>query len=147
MLEELEPKVVGHFDLIRLLASNPNADLKTMGGGVVWEKVMRNLERVKEQGGLMEINSAGLRKGLKEPYPEKAICEAWKGKGGRFTLSDDSHGIEQVGSNYLRMFEFLKDLGVEEVWTFESREVERLEKRELVYKKIGMDEVKATFRE
>lgn len=147
MLGELKPKVVGHFDLIRLLASDPNAELKSMGGGAVWEKAVRNLERIQEQGGLMEVNSAGLRKGLREPYPGKTICEVWKGMGGRFTLSDDSHGIEQVGTNYLRMFEFLKGLGVEEVWTFESREVENMEKRELVYKRITMDEVKATFKE
>ncbi|CAG8973747.1 hypothetical protein HYALB_00007696 [Hymenoscyphus albidus] len=147
MLGELKPRVVGHFDLIRLLASEPDAELESMGSGIVWEKVLRNLQRVKEQGGLLEVNSAGLRKGLREPYPGKKICEVWKGMGGRFTLSDDSHGVVQVGTNYLRMFEFLSDLGVEEVWTFESKEGENGGKRELMYKMVGMDEVRASFKE
>lgn len=32
--------------------------------------------------------------------------------GGRFTLSDDSHGIEQVGLNYARVMESVKRAGI-----------------------------------
>lgn len=37
--------------------------------------------------------------------------------GGKFTMSDDSHGIAQVATNYGRGIEYLASLGVEEVWT------------------------------
>ncbi|EPE28277.1 PHP [Glarea lozoyensis ATCC 20868] len=141
MLRALKPRVVGHFDLIRLLAKEPDADLKTYGGGRVWEKAIRNLEIVKEQGALLEVNSAGLRKGLKEPYPGKSVCEVWKEMGGKFTLSDDSHGIAQVGTNYVRMLDYLDGLGVEEVWT-----LEKLEGKELVEKKVTLKEVRETFK-
>jgi histidinol-phosphatase (PHP family) len=57
MLQELRPPVVGHFDLIRL------------------EKIQRNLEYVASYGGLLELNSSGLRKGLAEPYPCLPICQ------------------------------------------------------------------------
>lgn len=74
MLKELKPPVVGHFDLIRLWSDDKDVNLKEMGGEV-WQKVVRNLKLIKEQGGLLEVNSAALRKGMKEPYPGRAICE------------------------------------------------------------------------
>ncbi|TVY42396.1 putative histidinol-phosphatase [Lachnellula occidentalis] len=139
MLLALKPRVVAHFDLIRLLCAKPNLCLRTLKG--VWEKVVRNLRVVVEQGGLLEINSAGLRKGLEEPYPGRAVCEAFRGMGGRFTLSDDSHGIEHVGTNYGRAFEYLEGLGVEELWTFERVG------EELRLKSVRLVDVKATFKE
>jgi histidinol-phosphatase (PHP family) len=42
--------------------------------------------------------------------------------GGKFTLSDDSHGIAQVGTNFGRAIEYLESLGVKEVYTFERSE-------------------------
>jgi hypothetical protein len=41
----------------------------------VWERIMRNLKLVKEQSGLLECNTAALRKGLDEPYPCRGIAE------------------------------------------------------------------------
>jgi histidinol-phosphatase (PHP family) len=73
MLLTLKPRTVGHFDLIRLLSDEPDRDLKTFEG--VWERIMRNLSVIVEQGGLVEINSSALRKGLKEPYPTRSVCE------------------------------------------------------------------------
>ena len=72
MVTALKPPVVGHFDLIRLLSSDPNQDLHT--NPMVWEKVERNLKNIKDYGGVLELNSSALRKGLKEPYPQLAIC-------------------------------------------------------------------------
>lgn len=39
--------------------------------------------------------------------------------GGKFTMSDDSHGIAQVATNYSRAITYLESLGVKEVWTFQ----------------------------
>lgn len=73
MLLTLKPLTVGHFDLIRLLSDEPDGDLRALEG--VWARIVRNLQVVLEQGGLVEINSSALRKGLKEPYPSRSICE------------------------------------------------------------------------
>lgn len=35
--------------------------------------------------------------------------------GGRFTLSDDSHGIDQVGLNYSKVLECVKRAGITEI--------------------------------
>lgn len=73
MLKRLKPKVVGHFDLIRLLSDQPDRELSDWPG--VWTRITRNLDLIKEQAGLLEINSSALRKGLREPYPSKSVCE------------------------------------------------------------------------
>lgn len=41
--------------------------------------------------------------------------------GGEFTMSDDSHGIAQVGTNYSRGLSYLERLGVRNLWTFERQ--------------------------
>jgi len=39
--------------------------------------------------------------------------------GGKFTLSDDSHGVAQVGLNFQRVKAYLEDIGVETLWYLE----------------------------
>ncbi|KAK7750806.1 hypothetical protein SLS62_007205 [Diatrype stigma] len=117
MLQALRPRIVGHFDLIRLLSSNPGFDVREWKG--VWERIMRNLEFVASYEGWLECNSSALRKGLQEPYPCRIIAKEWIKLGGQFTLSDDSHGIAQVGTNYGRALDFLTSLGVSSVFTLE----------------------------
>ncbi|CRK30364.1 hypothetical protein BN1708_000896 [Verticillium longisporum] len=117
MLTALRPRVVGHFDLIRLLSEDPGRDVSTWAG--VWQRIVRNLELVRSFDGLLECNSAALRKGLAEPYPNRLISEKWLSMGGRFTFSDDSHGIDQVATNYLRNIDYLESLGVSTVYTLE----------------------------
>lgn len=75
MLTTLRPPVVGHFDLIRLLAHFERHGQSLKQWPDVWTKVKRNLAAVKQYGGCLEINSAGLRKGLREPYPCADICK------------------------------------------------------------------------
>ena len=119
MLKALQPKVVGHFDLIRLLSEQPGRDLREWKG--VWQRVVRNLQEIVQQGGLMEINSSALRKGLAEPYPARSVCEEYVKLGGKLTLSDDSHGVAQVATNFGRAVDYLESLGVEELWLLEGK--------------------------
>lgn len=117
MLTALKPRIVGHFDLPRLLSSNPNRDPRMWNS--VWEKIQRNLKFVGSYGGWLECNTSALRKGLLEPYPCRAIAEEWLKLRGRFTFSDDSHGIAQLGTNYVKGLEYLESLGVNQVWKWE----------------------------
>jgi len=36
--------------------------------------------------------------------------------GGRFALSDDSHGTDQIGTNYPRLMKFIQTLGIKELY-------------------------------
>ena len=73
MLQALKPPVVGHFDLIRLKSDDANRSFTTWPE--VWEKVMRNLKFIAEYGGVVELNSSSLRKGMSEAYPQVEICK------------------------------------------------------------------------
>ncbi|TEY80884.1 hypothetical protein BOTCAL_0036g00120 [Botryotinia calthae] len=145
LLQTLKPKVVGHFDLIRLLSANPDRDLTEWKG--VWDMVLRNLLEVVKYGGLLEINTSALRKGLKEPYPGRQICEAYIRFGGKFTISDDSHGIGHVGTNFVKAIDYIESLGVEELYTFERTTLVGSNgiNQTLGLKSVTLSSVKETF--
>ncbi|KAI0150364.1 Polymerase/histidinol phosphatase-like protein [Xylariaceae sp. FL1272] len=150
MLTALRPRVVGHFDLIRLLSVDPGRDVRHWPG--VWERIERNLAFVASYGGWLECNSSALRKGLAEPYPCRVIAEKWISLGGRFTLSDDSHGIVQVGTNYSRALDFLASLNVTTLWTFEKKlrpqvtEEEKAQVPGLVDVPVALDSIQSVVR-
>ncbi|KAF8531789.1 Polymerase/histidinol phosphatase-like protein [Trichophaea hybrida] len=120
MLTQLRPAVIGHFDLIRLMATDGgNSDLMAYGNAV-WDKVIRNLEFIKSYNGLIELNSSSMRKGWSTPYPGRDVCKAFMAMRGRFTLSDDAHAAAQVGLNYHRVVEYAESLGMTELWYLEK---------------------------
>ncbi|KAL2000765.1 hypothetical protein VTN02DRAFT_2649 [Thermoascus thermophilus] len=110
MLKQLKPLVVGHFDLIRLKSDDPERSFAQWPG--VWKRILRNLDFIAEYGGMLELNSAALRKGMSEPYPKAEICKEFLARNGRFCLSDDSHGVDQVGLNFHRVLDFLGTAGI-----------------------------------
>lgn len=135
MLQALRPPVVGHFDLIRLLSDHRDAEFEDMKG--VWERIQRNLEYIVSYGGILELNSSGLRKGLAHPYPCLSVCQVshtacdhsfpelnfltliaqlFLRMEGRFAMSDDSHGIDQIGTNYHRLLAFIQQAGIKEIY-------------------------------
>ena len=56
-----------------VLSDHPDAEFKDMKG--VWERIQRNLEYIASYGGILELNSSALRKGLAQPYPCLPICQ------------------------------------------------------------------------
>lgn len=125
VISQLQPHVVGHFDLIRLFepADEVDSSGKRLGDVVletdwpeVWHLALRNIRAVAAYGGLFELNSAAIRKGWSTPYPRRDFAEAIIQNGGRFCLSDDSHGLNQVGLNYHKVWQYVKELGLDKVY-------------------------------
>ncbi|KAI6712670.1 hypothetical protein PZA11_005302 [Diplocarpon coronariae] len=143
MLRVLHPRVVGHFDLVRLLSDAPNASPRRGDG--VWERMVRNLRVIVDQGGLLEVNSSALRKGLQEPYPMRCVCEEFLKLGGKLTLSDDSHAIGHVGTNYGRSIEYLESLGVDEIFTLNGKD-EASGRATVSVRSVSLQSVKETFK-
>lgn len=120
VLSKLQPIVVGHFDLIRLFCSDDDFD-RTTGLKIkdldlqkdwpdIYGLITRNLRFIKSYGGIVEVNSAAIRKGWTTPYPKLDVAQAViKYCDGRFCLSDDSHAISQVGLNYHKVKRYVID--------------------------------------
>ena len=65
--------------------------------------------------------------------------------GGKFTFSDDSHGIAQVATNYGRGLDYMENLGVKELWTLERAThpgTENGTKAMLVEKSVSIAEIR-----
>lgn len=97
MLDTLRPEVVGHFDLIRL--HDPDY-LRTLSVPEIWARVMRNLERIRDVGAILDINARALLKGQPEPYVCAPILDAAAELGIGVAYGDDAHGVADVGYGY-----------------------------------------------
>lgn len=73
MLHATRPPIIGHFDLIRLKSRDFNLNWRHMPS--VWARILRNLDFIISYDGILEINTAALRKGMDEPYPKSEICQ------------------------------------------------------------------------
>ncbi|PLW11034.1 hypothetical protein PCANC_20503 [Puccinia coronata f. sp. avenae] len=112
LIDRYRPEVIGHFDLCLLF----NPDLNLQAEPTVWAKIERNIKLAISYGALIEVNSASIRKGWSTPYPSQPILKLIISLGGRLTLSDDSHGLDRVGLNYNKSFEYLKSNHVSTLW-------------------------------
>ncbi|KAJ2000263.1 hypothetical protein GGI04_002889 [Coemansia thaxteri] len=124
MLQALQPEVIGHFDLVRIF--HPYAEgvadpLEEEVAGVR-ELASRNIDYGISYGALFEVNTRAWKKGLRDAYPGRSLLEEIVGKGGRVTISDDSHGAGDVGMYYGRLREYLERAGVHELHYLERAE-------------------------
>jgi histidinol-phosphatase (PHP family) len=129
MLQRVKPAVVGHFDLIKLYAPS---DINMAGWPTVWCKVERNIQLAVGIGAMFEMNSAAIRKGWTVPYPQEDVARVVIERGGQFCLSDDSHCLGHVGSNYDKCLEYLERLGVDRVYYLTREDGEVVKQSELI---------------
>lgn len=114
LVRSLRPEVVGHLDLIK----------KARGPGwrptpAVWSAIEDCIEAIRAAGSLVEVNAAGWRKGLDEPYPGPAVLERIVAAGLPLTLGDDSHGPQFVGMDLDRARDAARDAGATELFALE----------------------------
>ena len=114
VIDRLAPAVIGHFDVILLYAPDDKKDWLSYAG--VRERARRNIEAAVGRGALFELNSAALRKGWSTPYPRHDIVAMIQEAGGKFCLSDDSHGPAQVGLNYDRLQDYVRECGIDTLY-------------------------------
>ena len=70
----------------------------------------------------VEVSTAGWRKPVDELYPASAFAEMCVEAGAAFALSSDAHVPEDVGYEYERAVETMRDWGVTEIAVFERRQ-------------------------
>jgi histidinol-phosphatase (PHP family) len=79
------------------------------------------VEAIAETGVAVEVSTAGLRKPIGEIYPAAALAEMCVDAGAAFALSSDAHVPDDVGRDYDRAIETMRDWGIDEVAVFERR--------------------------
>ncbi len=111
MVRALKPEVVGHLDLIRK-NGHLFGDVDTPA---VREAAQATLETVKDCGGILDLNTAGWRKGLDSPYPAPWLVQCAREMGVPFCFGDDSHGPDTVGAGVDDARQYLMENGVKSV--------------------------------
>ncbi|THU98477.1 histidinol phosphate phosphatase H [Dendrothele bispora CBS 962.96] len=118
ILKRFKPEIVGHIDLCRLYT--PTISIRDYSKA--WTLLTRNVDFAIEYGALFEANAAAFRKGWTTAYPSEDVMKFILERGGRLALSDDSHGPHAVGLNYHRMEEYLRKMGLNQIWFLERSE-------------------------
>lgn len=108
MVQALQTEVIGHLDVIRKNAA-PFGSVETPR---VRRAAEQTLEAIRANGAIVEVSTAGYRKGLHSPYPAPWLVQAAKRMGIGFCLGDDSHSAQHVGFRLEQARDYLLQLGV-----------------------------------
>lgn len=111
MVRALRPEVVSHLDLIRKNAPNN----ESVESEPIRESALAALNVIRDSGCILDLNTAGYRKGLGSPYPRPWLIREATQLGVPFCFGDDSHGPAQVGQDVERARDYLIENGVESI--------------------------------
>jgi histidinol-phosphatase (PHP family) len=113
LMKCFRPSVIGHMDLVRIFDSDYKERIKTPS---IWERILRNLEYVKQYDLILDFNLRALTKGQAEPYISNDILETAIEMGISVVPGDDSHGINLVGNHWESGIDILKLKGADLNW-------------------------------
>ena len=113
MLCELQPAVVGHFDLIRIFDPDYQNHLALP---TVQDRIKRNLTLMRQHRSILDFNVRALAKGAEEPYCARPILETALEMGVAAVPGDDSHGVATVGMNLDFGMNRLAEMGFNTQW-------------------------------
>jgi len=105
--------IVGHIDLVKVFGHKPKKNIKDIAKNAI--------KAIKKADMAVEINTAGLRKPVKELYPSDEILQMLLEEKIDITFSSDAHSPEQVGFMLEDAVKKAKDLGFESAVYFEKK--------------------------
>lgn len=106
--------IVGHLDLIKVFKFMPSRNIT--------EIAHKALRAIKEADMTLELNVAGYRKPIAEPYPSKALLQEAFKLDIPITFASDAHKPEQVNLYENEIIAFAKEIGYVECAYFQNRE-------------------------
>ena len=106
--------IVGHLDLIKVFKFLPKKDIKSIA--------YKALKQIKKSNMTIEVNSAGLRKPIKEQYPSRSLLELAYELDIDITFSSDAHSIEQIGFGYENNIRIAKSIGFKNCVSYIKKE-------------------------
>jgi len=101
---------IGHFDLIKIFGVRPKTD--------VLELADEALTTVAKHGLVLEVNTNGKYKPVREFYPERRLLEEIQRRGIEFTLGSDAHCAGVVGRDIKEASQLLREIGVHSIVGF-----------------------------
>lgn len=91
------------------------------------EFLIPTLKNLIARGKGIEINTAGIRKGLPYMHPKKQVLEWFKELGGDIiTIGSDAHKAEDIGKGVEEACDLLKECGFTTVSVFEKRKEKKI---------------------
>ncbi len=117
MVINLQPDVVGHLDLVRKFAPSETA----VDSQAIRRAAYRAMEAIRDNGCILDLNTAGYRKKLGRPYPAPWLVQEAKELGLPFCFGDDSHNVSDVGAGLDRARDYLMELGVDSITSLTRR--------------------------
>jgi len=106
--------IIGHFDLIKVFKFLPKKDIRLLARNA--------LKAIKKSNMTLEINSAGLRKPIREIYPSRELLEEAYELDIPITLGSDAHSIRDVGYGYESVVNLAKEIGYTQSVIYQDRE-------------------------
>jgi histidinol-phosphatase (PHP family) len=111
-------EIVGHIDLIKVFNFLPTKEIKVLAKDAIKE--------IKKANMVVELNAAGYRKPIKQPYPGKEIMELLCEYDIPITFSSDAHKPEQIGYMKEEIKEYAKEYGYKKCAIFSKKEREMI---------------------
>lgn len=112
-------QIAAHPDLIKLY--RPAEFHAWLEKPEALENVATALRAIQTAGMAMEVSSAGLRKGLGEPYPAAPLMRLAASMNVPISFGSDSHAVGDVAGDFDRLAEYARSFGyTQSVWFAEK---------------------------
>jgi histidinol-phosphatase (PHP family) len=108
--------IVGHLDLIKVFKFMPKKSIKDIA--------KNTLLAIKNSGMAIELNMAGYRKPINEPYPSKELLEEAYKLDIPITFASDAHKPEQIALYDDEIQQLARDVGYTQCVIFKNRKME-----------------------
>ena len=110
--------IMGHVDLVKKFGHRATEDMTG--------EVEETAAVFKECGVAVEINTAGLRKPVKEMYPAPWMLKIYRKAGVPLTFGSDAHDPKDVGRDFDKALALAREAGYKEYQTYQQRQVEKV---------------------
>ncbi|HOW36203.1 MAG TPA: histidinol-phosphatase HisJ [Candidatus Omnitrophota bacterium] len=109
--------VLAHVDLVKKFGNMPTEDFSA--------EVAKTAKVFKSAGVLIEINTSGLRKPVKEIFPSLANLKVYQKAGVPITFGSDAHDPQDVGRDFDKGAAWAKEAGYKEYVLLRNRKIDR----------------------
>ncbi len=111
--------VLGHLDYVVRYGTNMDKDYSYQKYKDIFDKILAQLI---ENGKGLEINTGGLKKGMRDLHPCINVLKRYKELGGEIiTVGSDSHDTKHIAEHFDKAYEVLTECGFRYYTVFEKR--------------------------